>query len=59
MLRPNDETKLKKAQERFRELEALLADENALTDTNQYGKLAKEFSSLGGIVELYRTYQKT
>jgi len=59
MLRPNDEAKLVKAQERFRELESLLADENALSDTNQYGKLAKEFSNLGGVIELYRSYLKT
>ena len=59
MLRPNDEAKLVKAQERFRELETLLADENVLSDSNQYGKLAKEFSNLGGIIELYRSYQKT
>ncbi len=59
MLRPNDEAKLVKALERSRELEALLADENAMSDTNQYGKLAKEFSNLSGIIEVYRSYQKT
>jgi len=59
MLRPNDELKLVKAQERSRELESLLADESVLSDSNQYGKLAKEFSSLGGVIELYRSYQKT
>ena len=59
MLRPNDEAKLVKVQERFRELESLLADENALSDSNQYGKLAKEFSNLGGVIEMYRTYLKT
>ena len=37
----------------------LLADEKVLSDPNQYGKLAKEFSNLGGIIELYRSYQKT
>src|SRR5476649_855574 len=58
MLRPNDEAKLVKAQERYSELESLLADENALSDTSQYGKLAKEFSNLGGIIEVYRSYQK-
>ena len=57
MLRPNDEEKLVKAQERYRELEGLLADENVLSDSNQYGKLAKEYSSLGGIIEIYRSYQ--
>ena len=48
MLRPNDEAKLVKAQERFHELEGLLADEVVLSDQNQYGKLAKEFSSPSG-----------
>jgi len=59
MLRPNDEARLVKAQERSRELEALLADENVLSDSSKYGKLAKEFSSLSGILEQYKTYQKT
>ncbi len=59
MLRPNDEAKLVKAQERYVELETLLADEKVLSDSNQYGKLAKEFSNLGIIIELYRSYQKT
>ena len=43
----------------FVELETLLADEKVLSDSNQYGKLAKEFSNLGGLIELYRSYQKT
>jgi peptide chain release factor 1 len=59
MLRPNDEAKLVKAQERYAELETLLADEKVLADSGQYGKLAKEFSDLGGVIELYRSYQKT
>jgi peptide chain release factor 1 len=59
MLRPNDEEKLVKSQERFRELETLLADEKVLSDSNQYGKIAQEFSNLRGIIELYRSYQKT
>src|SRR5271167_2482664 len=59
MLRPNDEAKLVLAQKRYVELEALLADENVLSDSNQYGKLAKEFSNLGEIVARYHTYQKT
>jgi len=59
MLRPNDEARLVKAQERSRELEALLADEKVLSDSNQYGKLAKEFSSLGTVLEKYKDYQKT
>ena len=59
MLRPNDEAKLVKAQKRYVELETLLADEKVLSDSNQYGKLAKEFSNLGGIIDLYRSYQET
>ena len=59
MLRPNDEEKLVMSQERYVELETLLADEKVLSDSNQYGKIAKEFSNLGGIIELYRSYQKT
>ena len=58
MLRPNDEAKLVKAQERFHELEGLLADEKVLSDQNQCGKLAKEFSNLSGLIERYRSYQK-
>ena len=59
MLRPNDEAKLVKTQERYRELESLLADEKVLSDSNQYGKIAQEFSKLGAILEIYRSYQKT
>ena len=59
MLRPNDEEKLVLSQKRYVELETLLADEKVLSDPNQYGKLAKEFSNLGVIIELYRSYQKT
>jgi len=59
MLRPSDEAKLVLAQKRYLELETLLADEKVLSDSSQYGKLAKEFSNLGGIIDLYRSYQKT
>jgi len=59
MLRPNDEVKLVKALERSRELESLLADESVLSDSSKYGKLAKEFASLSGVLEIYRSYQKT
>jgi len=58
MLRPNDEAKLLKAQERFRELESLLSDEKIASDQAQKRKNSKEFSDLGQIVELYRSYQK-
>ncbi|MBI3602690.1 MAG: peptide chain release factor 1 [Candidatus Omnitrophica bacterium] len=59
MLKANDQTKLVKAQERYLELEKLLADEKVIYDQNQYGKLAKEFAGLANLIELYRTYQKT
>jgi len=58
MLRPNDQAKLVKAQERFHELEGLLADEKVLSDQSQYSKLAKEFSNLSGLIERFRAYQK-
>jgi peptide chain release factor 1 len=59
MLKANDQAKLVKSEQRFRELEKLLADENVASDQSQYGKLAKEFSDLTSVMELYRTYQKT
>ncbi|MBF0489669.1 MAG: peptide chain release factor 1 [Candidatus Omnitrophica bacterium] len=59
MLKANDQAKLVRAQERFRELERLLADESVVSDQSQYGKLAKEFSELTGLMELYNSYQKT
>jgi len=59
MLRPNDEAKLVKAQERYSELEKLLAEESVISDSSQYGKLAKEYSDLGGLIEIYRSYLKT
>jgi peptide chain release factor 1 len=59
MLRPNDEAKLVLAKQRYVELEHLLADEKVASDQSQYGKLAKEFSDLGGLIEIYSTYQKT
>jgi peptide chain release factor 1 len=59
MLRPSDEARLVNAQRRFHELETLLADETVISDSSQFGKLAKEFSGLGGVMELYRAYQKT
>ncbi len=59
MLKANDQAKLVKAQERYVELERLLADETVVSDQSQYGKLAKEFSNLAGLINLYRSYQKT
>lgn len=59
MLKANDQTKLVKAEERFKELEKLLADEKIVSDQNQYGKLAKEFAELTHLMERYRLYQRT
>ncbi len=58
MLKENDQAKLVKAEERFHELEKLLADESVVSNQGQYGKLAKEFSELTSLIELYRSYQK-
>jgi peptide chain release factor 1 len=58
MLRPNDEVKLLKIRERVHELEVLLSDEKVSSDPNQVAKLAKELSNLGGVTELYGSYQK-
>jgi len=58
MLKANDQAKLVMSEQRFRELERLLADESVASDQAQYGKLAKEFSDLTGLIEQYRSYQK-
>ena len=58
MLRANDQAKLVKAQERFAELERLLADEQTMSDQSQYGKLAKEFADLTSLMDIYKSYQR-
>lgn len=58
MLKANDQVKLDKAHQRYLELEKLLSDEKIVSDQSQYGKLAKEFFDLKGLVELYQHYQK-
>ncbi len=58
MLRPNDEAKLVKAEQRFHEIEGLLADESIAGDPAKYGKLAKEFSTLTALMGLYHIYRK-
>ncbi len=50
--------KLKKAEERFAELEKLLADPQVIADQNQYQKLAKEYSDLTPLVGKFREYTK-
>ena len=59
MLKPNELVRLKKSEERFLELEKLLADQDIAADQSQYSKLAKEFSGLTSLIELYRATQKT
>ncbi len=49
--------KLEKSQERYGELENLLADPKIISDQTQYQKLAKEFSGLSGIVNMYHKFQ--
>ena len=44
MLRANDETRLTRAQERFQEIEGLLADGEVASDPVRSKKLAKEYS---------------
>lgn len=58
MLKANDQAKLKASEERFVELEKLMADESVAADQSKYGKLAKEFSVLSDLMAQYRTYQK-
>lgn len=58
MLRVNDLNKLKASEERFLELEKQLADETIASDQAKYGKLAKEFSVLSGLMEQSRAYHK-
>ncbi len=59
MLKENNQAKLDKAEERFHELEKLLADESVISDQSQYGKLAKEFSELTSLMEKYHAFLKT
>jgi peptide chain release factor 1 len=58
MLRANDLSKLKASEQRFLELEKLLADESVVSDQAKYGKLAKEFSVLSALMEQFRAYQR-
>jgi len=48
--------KLKNLEERYLELEGLLADANIISDQTQYQKLAKEYSDLINTVKLYRRH---
>ena len=47
-----------KLEKRYQELEQLLGSQDAISDREQYNKLAKEHSDLKGKVALYRQYRK-
>ncbi len=49
---------LKATEERYRELERLLADHEVLSDKNQYQQYAKELSSITELVKTYREYKR-
>lgn len=49
--------KFEKIEERFKELESLLADQKIISDQNQYQKLAKEYSDLTEIVAVFNDYK--
>lgn len=49
--------KYQKLEERFNELEDLLADQKIISDQSQYTQLAKEYSNLTPIVNLFREHQ--
>lgn len=58
MLKASDSAKLKTSEQRFQELEQLLADEKIAADQTQYGKLAKEFAVLSSLMERARAYRR-
>ncbi|MCA9399660.1 MAG: peptide chain release factor 1, partial [Candidatus Omnitrophica bacterium] len=58
-LSPAQLAKLSKKEERYVELEKLLADSDIVADQDQYQKLAKEYSDLTPLVELVRQMNKT
>lgn len=51
--------KYEKIEERYIELEALLADPQVISDQNQYQKLAKEFSDITPVVTVLREYKES
>ena len=50
--------KYAKIEERFVELEQLLADPQTIANQNQYQKLAKEYSDITALVLAYREYKE-
>lgn len=57
-MKPSMLAKLDQLAERFTELDALLATEQATADMNQYRKLTQERAELEPVVEAYRQYQQ-
>jgi peptide chain release factor 1 len=51
--------KLQKLEQRYTELEHLLADHGLFADQDRYNKLAKEFSDIKKPILLFREYKKT
>ena len=49
--------KLKQIESRYQELEKLLGDPDVIGDQKKYQKLAKEFSDMTPIIEVYRVHQ--
>jgi peptide chain release factor 1 len=57
-LPPNMFEQLEKLQDRYQELEHLLASREVVSDKDQYNKYAKELSDLSGPVSLFREYKR-
>ena len=51
--------KFAKTEQRFQELERLLADLQVLGDQAQYQKIAKEYSDITPVVTAFQAYRKT
>src|SRR5262245_5354950 len=51
--------KFKKVEDRYKELENLLADPKTIEDQHSYQKYAKEFSTITPMVEIARIHQTT
>jgi len=56
MMKPSMLAKLDQLTERLAELDALLMQENATSDINNYRKMTREHAELGPLVALYRDY---
>lgn len=50
--------KLERAEQRFLELEKLLADPQVISNQSQYSQLAKEFAGLTDLIAAFREYRK-